>query len=198
VVIDNQPEIPDRTAFLTGEGPDPRPLLIETAQTLVDAGVDILTIPCNTAHAFAAEVKAATGVPLLDMIDLTRDAVERRVGTGRVGLLSTDGTIQTEIYHDRFANSPIEIILPDDEVQSQQVMNAIYGPKGIKSGYRDRPRRQLLSAIAAFEDIDGVILGCTELPLVLNFDTVSLPVFDPMEIMAEAVVCRAKGIGRST
>jgi len=197
VLIDNRPEIPDRTAFLTGDGPDPRPLLLKTGRNLVDSGADILTMPCNTAHAFVTEVETAAGAPLFDMIDLTRNAVEHRIGTGRVGLLATDGTIRTGLYHDRFADSPVNLVLPDDDVQENQVMGAIYGSEGIKAGHRDRPRQRLLAAIAALNEIDAVILGCTELPLVLDSEGAPIPVFDPMEIMAEAVVGRAKGVEES-
>ena len=68
IVIDNNPSIEDRTAFLLGRGADPRPRLLTSARRLRAAGADILVMPCNTAAAFSADIEAAVGVPLVDWV----------------------------------------------------------------------------------------------------------------------------------
>lgn len=83
-------QVPDRTAFLSGEGPDPAPALVAAARTLEAAGADFIAIPCNSAHAFLDAIRAAVEVPILDMIALAAAAAAEiggpaGAGSGRSG-----------------------------------------------------------------------------------------------------------------
>lgn len=188
VIVDSNPKIPDRTAYLTGDGPDPRPSLLETARNVEAAGADFLTVPCNTAHAFHDDLSAAVDVPVLHMIDLAA----RRVGSNdeyeRVGLLATDGTIDLGIYHERLADQPVELATPEPRVQ-EWVMEALYR---VKSGESERPRELLVDAVDAFDGVDAVIAGCTEVPLAFDREAVDVPLVDPMMVMADEAIARAK------
>lgn len=101
VLIDSNTNIPDRTAAILSGGENPLPQLACSARTLERAGADVLMMPCNTAHYFYDGVCAATKLPVLHMLRLTAEEIDRR-RIKTVGLLATDGTIQTGIYERLF------------------------------------------------------------------------------------------------
>ena len=92
VIVDCNTDIPDRTAAILMGGEDPVPQLVRSANTLAAAGADVLIMPCNTAHWFYDELCLRTHLPVLHMLRLTADRLER-AGVNAVGLLVTDRTI---------------------------------------------------------------------------------------------------------
>ena len=106
VVIDSNTEIPDRTAAILAGGKDPVPELRKSASHLVSIGADLLIMPCNTAHYFYDQVAPTVGVPFLHMIRETAACLKRQ-GVGTVGLLATDGTVQSGVYHAAFEEAGI-------------------------------------------------------------------------------------------
>ena len=187
VVVDSNPKIPDRTSYLLGDGPDPLPALVETACNVEAAGADVLSMPCNTAHAFFDEVARAVDLPVLHMVQIGTDAAVS-TGADRVGLLATDGTLELGLYHDAAAERAIEIVTPEEPVQ-ERVMTALYD---VKTGDRQGPRRRLVEAVETFEDVGAVIAGCTEVPLALGSEHISVPLVDPMVAMANAAISRVR------
>ncbi|WP_282974806.1 aspartate/glutamate racemase family protein [Saccharopolyspora erythraea] len=104
VVIWADPSVPDRTAALTGAGPDPTPWLSRGAEKLRACGADLLAVPCNTAHAFAPQVAEACGLPLVSIIDVTAEAAGTALPRpSRAGLLATTGTVRSGLYHSALA-----------------------------------------------------------------------------------------------
>src|SRR5438105_4441452 len=89
LIVDNNGALPDRNAAVRGEGPSPGPMLAEMARGLERAGAQLLVMPCNTAHAFADEVRAAASVPFLDIVEITCEAALAS-GPGKVGVLAAD------------------------------------------------------------------------------------------------------------
>ena len=124
VLIDSNTNIPDRTAALLHGGEDPVPQLIASATSLEKMGAQVLVIPCNTAHNFYDAVAGAVEVPVLHMIRLTAQALQRQ-GITTAGLLATDGTVQTGIYQRTFAGTGIKILTPDPEGQ-KAIMDMTY------------------------------------------------------------------------
>ena len=111
----------------------------------------------------------------------------------KIGLLATTGTVEVGIYHK--ALKEIQVITPDEEGQ-KKVMDAIYGERGIKVGYTEgSPRRDILEVAEALIEVgaEAIIMGCTEISLVLNQKDLSVPLIDPLQILAEVVVKKAKG-----
>src|SRR5690606_27091791 len=124
------PGIPDRAAYLSGRGPDPRPHMLRAAGNLVDAGADLIALPCNTAHAFYEDVSAAVPVPVLHIMrEVAAWLAVEQPDIRRVGLLATVTTIRLGLYHEALANAGIEVLTPH-EVAQQGVNRAIYGPDG--------------------------------------------------------------------
>jgi aspartate racemase len=82
VLVDNHPQIPDRTDFIIGKGISPLPMMTESARLLQKWGADFLAIACNTAHYFYADIQKSVSIPLLNMLELVADEVYRLVPDG--------------------------------------------------------------------------------------------------------------------
>ena len=201
---------------------DPGPALAASALTLVEGGANLICVVCNTAHFFLPEVRAAMpeGVVVLDMIELTVLAALRKhqaaVAAGgkegplRLGLLATTGTCSTGIYSATAARVAaehgvgIEVLKPEmvEGGSQQDVHDSIYGPRGIKAGYADVSEPEglhnfnLLMTQASLMAAGGahyVIIGCTELPLVMNQARVGardarITLVNPTQCLADEVV----------
>ena len=169
MIVVHDPKIPDRSANLLGDGPDPTASLSTACKRLEANGVGMIAIPCNTAHAFIKRIQPQLSVPIVNMLFETMQHIERHHGvTRRIGLLATEGTLKSRIYHDLVEQSGRVIVIPDDEHQ-RMLMNVIYGDRGVKAGYTDgvclAEFKQVLTHIID-AGAELVILGCTELPLV--------------------------------
>jgi aspartate racemase len=194
-LVFNNPQIPDRTEYLLNGNNDPLPELIHTAKLLKRAGATYLTIPCNTAHAFVTELEEAVGLEVLNMISLTAEEIVQNYGENvKVGLLATDGTIQSNIYQDEFKKiAPRAKVLIPNKKNQKKVMDAIYGEKGIKTvsvnsynvSLLYESAQELLSKGASL-----IVAGCTEIPLALQYGKQMFTVIDPMEVMARQVINR--------
>jgi aspartate racemase len=192
-IIYSNSKVPDRTPAVLGEGPSPVPEMVKAARALEGAGADFLIIPCNTAHYFIGELREEIGIPILHMIELTA----RRVGDDmphlrRAGLIATDGTVRSGIYHESFEQQGIELITPSERLQRAS-MRAIY--QYIKVGDLEGGREIVLDVTKDLVDrgAQAVICGCTEISLVLKEGDIPMPVVDPLKILSETSVEVALG-----
>lgn len=197
IVIDSNPKIPDRTRAILGLGESPVPYIIETANNIKKMGADIACIPCITSHYFYDEIAAGTDLKIIHALEELNLYIHREFpGTKRIGVLATTGTRNTRIF-DKYLKD-VSIIYPDDQVQEKCVMEAIYGEgTGIKSGITDGKPVELLKE--AGEHVIGkgaevVILGCTEIGLVLSADSLSRPSIDPMNVMALVMIEKGREV----
>ncbi len=191
VLIDSNTSIADRTEALLYGGADPLPEMIKSARLLERSGAECLIMPCNTAHSYHAQIQAQVGVPLLNMIELTCQAMEAQDVT-RAGLLATTGTVRTGIYQRTSAAHGIELLLPDESGQ-KAVMEMIYG--GVKAGLEVYDTARVRVAVQSLLD-DGaqrVILGCTELPLAVKMYGLEFPAVDPTLELAKGAIRFAGG-----
>ncbi|HDZ35349.1 MAG TPA: amino acid racemase [Thermococcus sp.] len=185
IIIYNNPKIPDRTAFILGNGEDPRPELIESARKLESWGADFIIMPCNTAHFFAETIQKAVSIPLVSMVEETAREIEK-MGLRKAGLLATDGTIKGLVYHRALLGRGIQIAVPGEKDQ-QLVMKAIY--EGVKAGNLELGRELLLEVARRLERrVDGIIAGCTEVSVALKPNDLSVPLIDPLDVIAEKAV----------
>lgn len=170
MVVEHNPQIPDRTANLLRAETDPTIALYATCQRLADAGADAIAIPCNTAHAFVARIQQHLDVPIINMLHETIASIVQKYGKNTsLGLLATSGTVQSRVYHEVARAAGLTLVTPGHEYQAL-VMEAIYGTRGIKAGFTDGICKEQLLLVAEHLCELGakvLILGCTELPLVL-------------------------------
>jgi aspartate racemase len=189
LLVDSRPQIPDRTAAIFGEGPSPAPILQESARLLEGWGAELIAIPCNSAHAFLADIREAVGVEVLDMPGLVgREIASRFPGGTPVGLLGTSGSYRAGLYHDRLPNH--QVVIPGDEIQKDLVMGAIYQVK-VEDAVEE-PRRKLLEAASTLAPAPAALIaGCTEVELAFEGAEGPVPIFRPMDLLAEEIVARA-------
>jgi len=186
VCIDNNTEIPDRTAAIIAGGKDPVEQMSRSAKGLQGMGADVLIMPCNTAHYFHKRVAETVEIPLLNMLEETA-AYARQKGIKRVGLLATDGTIRSGVYANAFEKEGIAICTPSAENQ-KAVMSVIY--EGVKAG---NYALDLTGFYKAMEELfaagaETLVLGCTELPVAFDMFQIDRPHIDPTRILAAAAV----------
>lgn len=192
VIIENNPQIPDRTAALRGSGEDPGIALLATAEKLQSAGADFIIVPCNTAHVFMESVQQHIRIPVLSMIEETaKYIIENFPSVKTVGLLATSGTVGSKVYETQLDKRGLKMLVPATKSQEKLVMEAIYGKDGIKAGQKTGKPRDLLQKAARELAASGaalIILGCTEIPLVLKDGDMDIPFIDPTEILAKSAV----------
>lgn len=202
LIVDHNPQIPDRTANLVGNGTDPTLALYSACKRLEENGASAVAMPCNTAHAYVERIQASLSIPIVNMLSETVRHIHTHCpGHTKVGLLATSGTVASRVYHEATRGRSFELLVPDPEHQTL-VMDTIYGREGVKAGCTDGQCKQTL--LKALEHLvkrgaSVIILGCTELPLVLPehpaFEVAGRTVvlLDPTAILARSCVSLARG-----
>ena len=190
VIIDCDPRIPDRTEAVLGTGPSPVPALLQAARNLQKAGAELIAIPCITAHAFLEDVQEGIDIPIISALAETAAAVARDFPAGAsLAVLSTSGTLRMKLFQKTLPER--ELIFPDARQQEEIVMQAIYGPQGVKAvGVNEGTRRGVCELVEELgrRSAAGVIAGCTEFSVMFSDFDPPLPLVDPMRILAQAVV----------
>ncbi|SMG28189.1 amino acid racemase [Paraburkholderia susongensis] len=200
VIVEQNPQIPDRTEALLGDGDDPTLALYAACKTLEEGGADLIAIPCNTAHAFVERIQPALRAPIVNMPACTADYLrEAFPGLREVGVLGTSGTLASRVYEKALAARGFAQIAPSPSAQAR-LMNAIYGPKGAKAGYLTGECCDDLAAAVddlVAQGVQVIVLACTELPLMLRDSVLACPggrvvrLVDPAEVLARRCVAYA-------
>jgi aspartate racemase len=169
-------------------------LLAAAARGLEGAGADLVLIGTNTMHAVAPQVRAALGVPLLHLVDVTAAAVAA-AGLGRVGLLGTAFTMAAPWYREPFTAAGVELVVPPDDDRAL-VHRVIFDELcvGVVSDASRAALRTVLDGLVA-EGAQGAVLGCTELELLLGPDDAAVPLFPTTRLHVEAALGAALAAG---
>ena len=142
IIIMNIPSIPDRTAYILGRSQeDPLPPMVQLGKQLKELGASVLATPCITAHYFHEPLQEGAGLPLIHGIRCTARTLYD-AGVRKVGLMATDGTVQSGIFQRQVEQLGMELILPGEAGQ-KGVMTLIYDQ--VKAG--TRPDLELFAAI---------------------------------------------------
>jgi aspartate racemase len=162
--------------------------MTDAARRLETAGADMLLICTNTMHRMAPAVQAAVGVPLLHIADPTAQRI-KAAGFGRVGLLGTAFTMEQDFYKGRLSREHgLDVLVPGDEDRST-VHRIIYRELvagKVTAASRDAYRRVIARLVQ--RGAEAVILGCTEIMLLVRPEDSPVPIFDTTAIHAEAAV----------
>ncbi|MEE1782566.1 aspartate/glutamate racemase family protein [Streptomyces sp. SP17BM10] len=166
-------------------------LLADAARALEAAGADLLLICTNTMHKVADQVASAVTIPLLHLADATATAV-RTAGLRRVGLLGTAFTMEQDFYRGRLASSGgLDVLVPGPE--SRALVHRIIYEELCVGIVREESRaayRQVIADLVA-AGAEGIILGCTEIELLIRPDDSPVPVFPTARLHAEAAIAAA-------
>jgi aspartate racemase len=165
-------------------------LIAGLAQQLEGAGADCIVIGANTMHRIADRVQAAVTIPVIHIAAATAKAIQQKK-LRTIALLGTRYTMELGFYQQVLQQAGITTIIPDD-ADRQYIHDAIYNEMG-KNLFLPATKSRFLSIIGKLEAAGaaGVILGCTEIPILIKQGDCSLPVFDTTQIHAEAAVAFA-------
>jgi len=162
-------------------------LLAAAAQRLETAGADCVLIGTNTMHRVAGPVRAAVSVPLLHIVEVAAAAI-RRAGCRRVALLGTRYTMEQPFYVEHLARHGVACVVP--EADDREEVHAVIFDELCRGALREASRRALQAIVRrqVRRGADGVVLACTELPLLLGPCDVDVPLFDTTHLHATAAV----------
>lgn len=166
-------------------------IMVRAAHSLENAGADFILICTNTMHKMADDVQKSIGVPLLHLVDATAEQI-RQDGLTKVGLLGTKFTMEQDFYKGRLSDRfGIEAIIPDDE-EREFIHQVIYHElcQGIVNQASREKFIQIINHLIA-HGAGGIVLGCTEIPLLIKQAEIPVRVYDTTEIHAKAAVALA-------
>jgi aspartate racemase len=166
-------------------------VMIAAARRLERGGADLVLICSNTMHRMAAAVQAAIGIPLVHIADPTADRL-RAAGHRRVGLLGTAFTMEQDFYKGRLAEKHGLDVLVPDAADRALVHRVIYDElvQGTVDPVSRKAYRDVMARLVA-RGADAIILGCTEIMLLVRPEDSAVPLFDTTTIHAEAAVAMA-------
>ncbi|MGE8036538.1 aspartate/glutamate racemase family protein [Lysinibacillus sp. NPDC093692] len=185
-IIDNDTNIPDRTAFILDDTKEnPVPVIVADAKKLASVGADMIAIPCNTAHTFYDEIVEGSPVPVLHMIKETAKRASD-LGAERVGILATTGTLTSRMYQDALEEFGITPVVPND-VMKEKVMSIIYDYVKAGKDVSQEDWQPIEEAMLAL-NCDRIVLGCTELSVVNRDLKLSDTYIDSLIVLAERAI----------
>lgn len=186
MIVYNMPFIPDRTAYiLDNTRENPLPKMLEIGHCLYSQGVSCIAIPCVTAHYFMDALEKGVDVPIINGVRETVAHLKEN-GVRKVGIMATDGTVSSGIFHRELEKQGLTPIVPSADAQAD-VMHLIFD--NVKAG---KPADMARFASAA-EDLkkqgaQTIILGCTELSLIKRDHHIGAGFIDAMEVLARQSV----------
>lgn len=162
-------------------------MLLDAAQKLIAAGVEAIALCANTTHMHAERLQSTISVPIIHIAVATGNAILKK-GLTKVGLLGTKFTMEKDFYANKLADFGIETIIPD-EADREFIHNTISGElgKGIVLPETKTKYIEIIDRLAR-KGAEGIILGCTEIPLLIHPSDTEIPVFDTAKIHADAIV----------
>ena len=193
IIVMNVPSIPDRTAYILGKSEEtPLRPMVELGKQMKNIGATVIATPCITAHYFHEALQDGIGLPVIHAIRATAQLL-RDGGVKKVGLMATDGTVQSGIFQRQVEELGMELVLPSPDAQ-KGVMALIYDQ--IKAGVK--PDMDLFASIR--DDLrrsgaEAVVLGCTELSLLKKEQELGSGILDALEVLAkESVLACGKAV----
>jgi aspartate racemase len=163
-------------------------LMIDAAQRVERSGADVLIICANTMHKMAPEIRKQIRIPILHIGDVTAEAVKSR-SLNKVGLLGTRFTMEQDFYKQRLVEKHgLEVIIPEEKERDE--IHAILYNELCLGEIKGRSKEAFQRIIASLESrgAQGIILGCTEIPLLVSQADYKIPLFDTTTLHARAAV----------
>lgn len=166
IIIDNYPQIPDRTAYILHGGQDPFPFMKEAAMRLKNAGCEAVCIPCNTAHYFAKRLEEECGINILHIAKIAVKTISSNFPSAKkIAVIATTGTTKAKIYENELVANGFECVqIPENLLAN--IMDCIY--KGAKANNLQAYIPLFNQTVKSIE-ADAYIAACTEIPLFLPY-----------------------------
>ena len=161
-------------------------LLKSSVRRLDQSGAHLMVIPCNTVHIFIDELREQTTIPILSIIEETTNECER-LGFQRVGLLASTTTVKQKLYEEKLQQKRIELLTPSEQEQDFISEGII---KILNNQFRDEDKQKMLKIAQQLQEhgAEAIILGCTDLFLVIKPEDVTFPLINSTAILENSVV----------
>lgn len=173
--------------IVRGENPEKMlPYLIDGARILEKAGADFGILPCNTLHKFIKNIRAATSIPFLSILEETALVVKDKK-IHKVGILATEATVQGKLYEDILNKNDIEVIYPTkaEQIIINNIIIELIG--GVKSARHIKEIKKICNMLRK-NGAQGVLLACTDLQLAMSGVIMNVPVIDTTQVIIDAAV----------
>ncbi|MCD6436430.1 MAG: amino acid racemase [Clostridiales bacterium] len=193
IIVDCNSKIPDRNDAYYGKGEDPAEKLTASAKMLEEDGCGVLIIPCNAAHLWHEKVQEVVDIPVLHIMRASyNNAIANIPNLKKVGLVGTLAMYTSKIYHKAYEKNGVEVISPSAH-DCDRIMVLIREVKKGNVGPVVCNEMIEISNRLIEQGAQGIIAGCTEVPLVLKNGDVSVPVIDSTLALAQEAVDVARG-----
>ena len=162
-------------------------LLLESAENVARAGADFAICPANTTHEAFRFMRLRSPIPWLHIVEVVGDAAANR-GLTKLGVLGTKFLMEGNLYPEVLSERGIEAVIPDSEQREQ--INTLIFAELVKGNLKSSTREYFRSAVAelASRGCDAVVMGCTEIPLILAPEDVEVPLLDSTRLLAKAAL----------
>lgn len=162
--------------------------LMKGINSLIAGGSEVIALTGNTPHIVFDQLQAKSSVPLVSIVETTKDAAKHK-GYAKIGLLGTKFTMQAEFFKKPFIDAGIAVIAPHGDEQlfiAEKISKEL--EHGIISTETQKQMLQIVQRMRNEDGIEAIVLGCTELPLIFKDAILSVPVLDTLEIHIQELV----------
>jgi aspartate racemase len=194
MIVDQDPTVPNRRDAIAGGGEAVTSHLAGMAQRLEEAGADFLVMVCNTAHVMLDGVHKVRGIPFISIIDESIAEIDRRCASASVvGIMATDGCLDTGIYQRAVEASGRTVVIPDAAGKAR-LMSLIDAIKAGDKGCEIAAGMESVALSLVDRGAEVIIGGCTEIPIVFEGNDFVVPVISSTNVLAERTIAFAKGL----
>ncbi len=190
MLVDQNPGVPNRQDAILRDGEDPSPALVAMAKRLEGAGCDFLVMPCNTAHAWEVEIRTATTIPFLSIVDATVSVIPESMT--KVGLMTTPAGLASDCYQRALFDRGIETI-EHDAAEVEELMKLVYSIKVGDTGSGVTDGMRGLAEALVERGAELIIFGCTEIPIVLDAGDLEVQGLSSTDELAKRTIAIARG-----
>ncbi len=163
-------------------------LLLTACESIKKAGAEAIVLCANTAHLFADRLEDEVGLPMIHIVSETAKVIQK-TGLKKVGLLGTKFVMEMDFYKQKLEEYGLEVLVPEDQETRDYIQYTVKEELGA-GVVRPETKQKYLKIVADLEKqgAECLILGCTEIPMLLSQEDFELPVFDSTKIHSEAIV----------
>lgn len=192
IILHNNSAIPDRTRAIVYYEPSPVKELLRSVKLFNENDVDAIVLTCITSYYYYKDLAPYANAPILHPVKLVRDHIFRTYGNIRkVGLLATTGTVKSRLFQNEFREVGVEVLVLNDADQENYFMRSVYMDGGLKSArILPRAKELFLQTLPKLlnKGAEVIIGGCSEVPLVLKPEMLSVPLVDSIDVLARETV----------
>lgn len=165
-------------------------LLLKSAEKVASAGADFAICPANTPHEAFELMRPRSPIPWLHIVEVVAD-VAREQGSSKLGILGTKFLMEGKVYRDVLSNSDIEAVIP--EAEERERINTFIFKELVKGTLKSSTKEYFCGMVTELGNIgcDGVVMACTEIPLILRQEDVEVPLLDSTRLLAKAALNEA-------